>query len=225
MVESMTPDAKFIALTPELYGYVVGHGHNNDPLLKELAAETASKLGRIAQMQIAPEQGSLMTILASAIGAKSAIEVGTFTGYSAICVARGLAPGGRLLCCDVSEEWTSIARRYWERGGVADRITLKIAPAVETLRALPAGESLDFAFIDADKSNYRGYYEEILKRMRAGGLILIDNVLWNGEVLNPKNQTEDTRAIRELNDFLVTDNRVDVVMLPVADGLTICRKK
>ena len=223
--KGMTPDAKFIALTPDLYGYVVGHGHNNDPLLKELAAETAKRLGGIAQMQIAPEQGTLMTILAAAIGAKSAVEVGTFTGYSALCVARGLAPGGRLLCCDVSEEWTAIARRFWERAGVANRITLKIAPAIETLRALPPGESLDFAFIDADKSNYRNYYEEILKRMRAGGLILIDNVLWNGEVLNPRNQTEDTRAIRELNDFLVADNRVEAVMLPVADGLTICRKK
>lgn len=221
----MTPDAKFISLSPELYRYVVAHGHNNDPVLSELAAETARKLGGIAQMQIAPEQGSLMTLLARAIGAKSAVEVGTFTGYSSICVARGLAAGGRMLCCDVSEEWTSIARRYWERAGVADRITLRLAPAIETLRSLPSGESFDFAFIDADKSNYRTYYEEILMRMRAGGLILIDNVLWNGEVINLRNQTEDTRAIRELNDFLVTDNRVDMVMLPVADGLTICRKK
>ncbi|HJU27811.1 MAG TPA: O-methyltransferase [Candidatus Binataceae bacterium] len=221
----MTPEAKFIALTPELYGYVVAHGHTGDPILKELAAETARKLGGIAQMQIAPEQGALMTILARAIGAKSAIEVGTFTGYSSICVVRGLTANGRLLCCDVSEEWTVIARRYWERAGVADRITLRIAPAIETLRALPSGESFDFAFIDADKSNYRNYYEEILKRMGAGGLILIDNVLWNGQVLNPRNQTEDTRAIRELNDFLVTDDRVDMVMLPVADGLTICRRK
>jgi caffeoyl-CoA O-methyltransferase len=221
----MTPDAKFISLTPELYRYVVAHGHNNDPILNELAAETARRLGGIAQMQIAPEQGALMTLLARAIGAKSAVEVGTFTGYSAICVARGLAAGGRMLCCDVSEEWTSIARRYWERAGVADRITLRLAPAIETLRALPSGESFDFGFIDADKSNYRNYYEEILKRTREGGLILIDNVLWNGEVLNPRNQTEDTRAIRELNDFLVTDDRIDMVMLPVADGLTICRKK
>ena len=221
----MTPDAKFIALTPELYDYVVAHGHTGDPILKELAAETARKLGGIAQMQIAPEQGALMTILARAIGAKSAIEVGTFTGYSSICVVRGLTAGGRLLCCDVSEEWTAIARRYWERARVADRITLRIAPALETLRALPSGESFDYAFIDADKSNYRNYYEEILKRMRAGGLILIDNVLWNGQVLNPRNRTEDTRAIRELNDFLVSDDRVDMVMLPVADGLTICRKK
>ncbi len=221
----MTADGKFIALDGPLYDYVVKHGHNADPILNELAAETASKLGRISMMQISPEQGTLMTILARAIGARSAVEVGTFTGYSAICVARALPPEGRLLCCDVSEEWTAIARRYWQRAGLAGRITLKIAPALDTLRALPAAQTIDFAFIDADKANYRIYYEEILERVRSGGLILIDNVLWNGEVLDQRNQTADTRAIRELNDFLVTDGRVDVVMLPVSDGLTICRKK
>jgi caffeoyl-CoA O-methyltransferase len=129
------------------------------------------------------------------------------------------------LCCDVSEEWTSIARRYWTRAGLSQKITLKLAPALETLRALPVTELFDFAFIDADKANQRHYYEEILLRLRSNGLILIDNVLWNGEVLNPHNQTEDTRAIRELNDFLPTDSRIDVVMLPIADGITICRKK
>jgi caffeoyl-CoA O-methyltransferase len=221
----MTADGKFIALDGPLYDYVVKHGHNGDPILSELAAETASKLGRVSMMQISPEQGTLMTILARAIGARSAIEVGTFTGYSAICVARALSPEGHLLCCDVSEEWTAVARRYWQRAGLAGRITLKLAPALDTLRALPAAQTIDFAFIDADKANYRNYYEEILGRMRSGGLILIDNVLWNGEVLNPRNRTADTRAIRELNDFLVTDGRVDVVMLPVSDGLTICRKK
>jgi caffeoyl-CoA O-methyltransferase len=124
----------------------------------------------------------------------------------------------------VSEEWTAIARRYWAKAGLADKITLKIAPAIETLQALPMGEEIDFAFIDADKTNYRNYYEEVLKRMRAGGLILIDNVLWNGAVIDPKIQTDDTRAIRTLNDFLATDDRIDMVMLPVSDGLTICRK-
>jgi caffeoyl-CoA O-methyltransferase len=220
----MAPDRKFVALDAHLYDYVVKHGHNGDALLSELAIETARKLGSVSGMQISPEQGTLMTMLARSIGARSAIEVGTFTGYSAICVARALPPGGHLLCCDVSEEWTAIARRYWEKAGVKDRITLKVAPAIETLRALPGAPTIDFAFIDADKSNYQAYYEEILKRTRPGGLILIDNVLWNGEVLNPKNQTADTRAIRELNDFLTTDDRVDVVMLPVSDGLTICRK-
>jgi caffeoyl-CoA O-methyltransferase len=221
----MATEGKFVTLDAKLYEYVVAHGHNADPVLAELAAETAHKLGRVAGMQIGPEQGTLMTLLARAIGARHAIEVGTFTGYSAICVARALPADGNLLCCDVSEEWTAIARRYWRKAGVADRITLKIAPAIETLRALPPDPRFDFAFIDADKSNYRSYYEEILRRTRSGGLILIDNVLWSGEVLNPANRTEDTRAIRDLNDFLAGDERVDVVMIAVSDGLTIGRKR
>ena len=165
-----------------------------------------------------------MGILAGAIGARFAVEVGTFTGYSALCVARALPSDGRLLCCDVSEEWTAIARRYWEKAGVAGRITLKIAPALDTLRALPAGEAFDLAFIDADKTNYRHYYEEVLRRTRAGGLILVDNVLWSGAVLDEKDQSEDTKAIRAFNDFAVTDKRVEMVMLPISDGLTIARK-
>jgi len=220
-------DGKFVTLSAPLYDYVVAHGHNGDALLKELAAETASKLGRISGMQIAPEQGTFMNLLAHAVGARFAVEVGTFTGYSAICVARALPEGGRLLCCDVSEEWTAIAQRYWAKAGVAEKITLKIAPAIETLQSLPVDSThaIDFAFIDADKSNYRLYYEEVLKRTRAGGLILIDNVLWNGAVIDPQVQTDDTKAIRELNDFLATDDRVDMVMLPISDGLTICRKR
>jgi caffeoyl-CoA O-methyltransferase len=220
----MTPDGKFIQLDGQLYDYLVAHGHNTDPLLRELADETRAKLGRVSGMQIAPEQGTFMTILARAIGVRSAIEIGTFTGYSSICIARALPAGGRLLCCDVSEEWTAIARRYWERAGVADRITLRIGPALETLKALPAGDPLDLAFIDADKSNYRNYYEAVLARIRTGGLILIDNVLWNGAVIDPAIQNEDTRAIRALNDFIATDQRVDAVMIPIADGLTVCRK-
>ena len=215
---------RFITLDSKLYRYVVAHGQNDDPVLQELAVETA-RLGPVGGMQISPEQGTLMTILARAIGARSAIELGTFTGYSAICVARALPPDGRLLCCDVSEEWTAIARRYWDKAGVANRITLKIAPALDTLRALPAAETIDFAFIDADKTNNRGYYEEILRRTRPNGLVLIDNVIWGGRVIDSKDQSADTRAIREFNDFLVTDKRVDVVMIPFSDGLTICRKK
>jgi caffeoyl-CoA O-methyltransferase len=215
---------RFITLDSKLYRYVVAHGQNDDPVLQELADETA-RLGPIGGMQISPEQGTLMTILARAIGARSAIELGTFTGYSAICVARALPPDGRLLCCDVSEEWTAIARRYWDNAGVANRITLKIAPALDTLRALPAAETIDFAFIDADKTNNRAYYEEILRRTRPNGLVLIDNVIWGGRVIDSKDQSADTRAIREFNDFLVTDKRVDVVMIPFSDGLTICRKK
>ena len=214
---------RFITLDSKLYRYVVAHGQNDDPVLQELADETAH-LGPIGGMRISPEQGTLMTILARAIGARSAIELGTFTGYSAICVARALPPDGRLLCCDVSEEWTAIARRYWEKAGLASRITLKLTPALDTLRALPAAQAFDFAFIDADKTNYRHYYEEMLRRMRVGGLILIDNVLWSGAVLDPNDQSDDTRAIRAFNDFAVTDKRVELVMLPVSDGLTIARK-
>ena len=220
----MAPNDKFITLDSRLHDYMTAHGHNSDPILKELADETAA-LGRIAMMQIAPEQGTFMTILARAIGARRAVEVGTFTGYSSICVARALPNDGHLLCCDVSDEWTKIARRYWERAGVARKITLRIAPALETLRALPADHSFDFAFIDADKTGYLGYYEEILKRTRTGGLILFDNVLWMGAIINDKDQSADTKALRELNDFIVRDTRVDAVMLPIADGLTIARKK
>src|SRR5271155_1301534 len=188
----MAEHLKFIPLTPKLYEYAVAHGHNGDPVRAELAAET-TKLGRVSGMQIAAEQGTLMGILAAAIGARTAVEVGTFTGYSSLCVARALPTDGRLLCCDISEEWTTIARRYWEKAGVAGQITLKLAPALDTLRALPATQSFDFAFIDADKSNYRAYYEEILARTRSGGLILIDNVLWNGAVIDSSDQTQDTR--------------------------------
>ncbi len=219
----MTGD-KFIKLTPELYNYAVNHGHNGDPILKDLVRETA-KLGMLSMMQVAPEQGALMGILARAIGARSCLELGTFTGYSSLCVARALPPGGMLLCCDVNPEWTAIARRYWERAGVADRITLKLGPALDTLRALPPGESFDFAFIDADKSNYRNYYEEIVPRLRQDGLVLIDNVLWGGRVVAPANQGTDTRAICELNDVIAEDHRVEAVMLPLADGLTIARKR
>jgi len=218
-------DGKFLRLSPELYNYVVAHGGNHDTLLAELVDETARRMGGIAMMQISPEQGTFMTILARAIGARHAIELGTFTGYSALCVARALPPEGTLLCCDVSSEWTAIARRYWEKAGLSRKIRLQLAPALETLRSLPRNETYDFAFIDADKGNYRSYYEEILERLRPNGLILIDNVLWNGEVINKHNQTADTLAIRDLNDFLPRDNRVEVVMLPVADGITICRKK
>lgn len=221
----MSSGGKFVNVDQPLYDYLIAHGHNRDPILAELADETARRLGSAAGMQIAPEQGTLMTMLARMVGARAALEIGTFTGYSAICVARALPPDGHLLCCDVSEDWTAIARRYWRKAGVADRITLKIGPGLETICGLPKAANLDFSFIDADKSNYRNYYEEILRRTRAGGLILIDNVLWNGEVLSPANRSADTRAIRELNEAIAHDDRVDAVMLAIADGLTICRIK
>ncbi len=220
----MAEHLKFIPLTPKLYEYAVAHGHNGDPVRAELAAET-TKLGRVSGMQIAAEQGTLMGILAAAIGARSAVEVGTFTGYSALCVARALPADGKLLCCDVNEEWTSLGRRYWERAGVANKITLKLAPAAETLKALPASHTFDFAFIDADKTNYATYYQEILKRMRPSGLILLDNVLWSGRIMDESAQDTDTQALRKINDFIAQDSRVEAVMLAVADGLTIVRKK
>jgi len=218
------PDGKFISLDQRLYDYVVAHGNNSDPLLKELATETATRLGRISGMQIAPEQGTFMGMLARAIGARNAVEVGTFTGYSAICVAHALPPDGRMLCCDVSEEWTAIARRYWAKAGVAGKITLKLAPAIDTLRALPTNDPIDFAFIDADKTEYIDYFEETLKRLRRNGLIMLDNTLRDGTVLEP-GDSDSARVTAELNDRLAKDDRVDVALLGVADGITLVRKK
>jgi caffeoyl-CoA O-methyltransferase len=215
---------KSFCLSPEIHDYVVAHGTPPDPLLRELADETA-RLGELAMMQIAPEQGAFMTLLARALGARSAVEVGTFTGYSALCLARGLTDDGRLLACDVSAEWTSIGRRYWERAGVAHKIELRIGPALDTLRALPREPLFDLGFIDADKPSYPAYYEEILARLRAGGLILVDNVLWFGRVADPAAQDEQTRAIRAFNDRVAADPRVDCVMLPVSDGLTLLRRR
>ena len=176
-------------------------------------------------MQIAPEQGAFLTLLTRLIGAKSAVEVGTFTGYSSLCIARGLPADGHLLCCDVSEEWTSVARRAWESAGVADRIELKIAPGADTLRALPDAETIDLAFIDADKPGYPVYYEEILQRMRPNGVLLVDNVLWDGRVIQADADDDNTVAIRAFNDMVKADDRVEAVILPIADGLTLCRKK
>jgi caffeoyl-CoA O-methyltransferase len=215
---------KFTALTPAVYEYLVAHGPTQDKALRNLAAETA-ELGPISMMQVAVEQGALLTMLARLIGARRAVEIGTFTGYSAISIARGLAPGGTLLCCDVSEEWTGIARRYFKEAGVDDRIDLRIAPALETLGTLPKTPEIDFAFIDADKPNYRAYYEELLPRLRQNGLIVFDNVLWSGRVADPSAQDENTDAIRALNDHVHRDERVDSVMLPVADGITLVRKR
>ncbi len=215
---------KFTALTPELYDYVVAHRSERDPVLAALAAETAA-LGGISLMQVAPDEGALMTLLTRAIGARSAIEIGTFTGYSSLCIARGLPDDGRLLCCDLNAEWTAIGRRHWARASVGHKIELRLGPALETLRALPAGAQFDFAFIDADKTGYRAYYEEILARLRSNGLVLFDNVLWMGTVLDARSHDESTQALRHLNDFLAADTRVESVMLPISDGITIVRKR
>jgi caffeoyl-CoA O-methyltransferase len=213
-----------IAITPELHDYVLAHSAPPDPVQRSLMDETA-KLGPVSGMQIGPEQGAFMTILTQLVGVELAVEVGTFTGYSSLCIARGLAPGGRLICCDVSEEWTSIGRRHWEQAGVADRIDLRIAPAIETLRALPPEPTIDLVFIDADKSGYRSYYEELVPRVRPNGVLLVDNVLWSGRVLAPDATDDDTVAIRAFNDYVVADPRVDVVMLPIGDGLTVARRR
>ena len=217
------PD-KYVTLTPELYGYVVEHGAPQDDVLRRLATET-EKLGDIAVMQIAPEQGAFMTLLVRAMGARRALELGTFTGYSAICIARGLAEGGSLVTCDISGEWTEIARRYFDEAGVADRVDLRLRPALETLRDLPATAPFDFAFIDADKREYPDYYEECLRLLRPGGLMMLDNVLRGGQVLDGDDGDERTVRTREVNDRAMADDRVEVAMLGVADGITLALKR
>jgi caffeoyl-CoA O-methyltransferase len=217
-------DPKSFFLTPEVHEYLIGHGTPPDAVQRELIEETR-RLGGISIMQVAPEQGALLTLLARAIGARRAVEVGTFTGYSALCLARGLPEDGRLLCCDVSEEWTSIGQRFWEKAGVAHKIEVRIAPALQTLRALPVQELFDLAFIDADKEGYPVYFEEILQRLRPNGLILVDNVLWFGNVARPEAQDLQTLHIRAFNDKVAADPRVDVAMLAVADGLSVIRKR
>jgi caffeoyl-CoA O-methyltransferase len=218
-------DAKYTPITEPLYEYLVAHRSERDPALAALVEETAGALGGLRLMQIAPEQGAFMTILARAIGARAVVEVGTFTGYSTLCLARGLPADGTVLALDVNEEWTAIGRRHWDRAGVGHKITLRIGPALETLRALPREERFDLAFVDADKTGYRDYYEELLPRLRPNGLILFDNVLWMGLVADPGARDGDTEALRQLNDALATDARVESVMLPIADGLTIVRKR
>lgn len=211
---------------PEIADYVVAHSTAADEIQQALIADTTEKVGVMAIMQIGQDQGAFMSVLAATMQPKFAVEVGTFTGYSALCVARGLAPGGTLLCCDISEEWTSIGKPHWEAAGVADRIDLRIAPALETLQAIPEDQVIDFAFIDADKTGYRAYYEEILKRLSPTGLILIDNTLWSGMVLADSGaEDDDTAALRELNDFLATDERIELAQLTVGDGITMIRRR
>jgi caffeoyl-CoA O-methyltransferase len=216
--------AKFTSLDEDLHAYLVAHGARQDDVLRRLAAET-EELGDVAVMQIAPDQGAFLTLLARAIGARRALELGTFTGYSAICIARGLGEGGRLITCDVSERWTAIARRYFREAGVGERIDLRLGPAVETVRSLPAEDRFDLAFIDADKEGYPAYYEEVLGRLRPGGLVMLDNVLRGGAVLDAEDDSPSNVAIRELNERIASDERVDVAMLGVADGITLALKR
>lgn len=211
-------------LSQALHDYIVTHSLQPDDVLSDLAQETAQRYGELAGMQIGPEQGTFMTLLGKLIGARDAIEVGTFTGYSAICIARGLTDGGRLVCCDVSAEWTSLARDYWQRASLGDRIELRLGPAAETLSSLPAGTSFDYAFIDADKPGYVRYWDLIVPMIRPGGLILVDNTLSHGRVVDLTVQDDDVQGIRRFNGHARADARVELVLLPIGDGLTLARK-
>ena len=204
--------------------YAAAHSTPPDAHQREMQRVTQEKTGGAAGMQIGDDQAVLMEMLVRAMGATRAVEIGTFTGYSALAVARGLGPGGRLLCCDISQEWTSIARAAWQEAGVADRIELRVGPGLETLRGLPPGEQFDFAFIDADKTGYAQYYEEVLARLRPGGLILLDNMLQGGHVVGDLRDDEAVTAIRSLNDAIAGDPRVKVVLIPIGDGVSFVQK-
>jgi predicted O-methyltransferase YrrM len=204
--------------------YASAHSSGPDDVQIALRTATRERAGRAAGMQIGDDQAVLMEIIARAMGARRAIEVGTFTGYSALAVVRGMGPDGRLLCCDVSKEWTAIAREYWERAGVSDQIELRLGPALDTLRSLPPGEQFDLAFVDADKTGYLAYYEEIVPRLRQGGLLLADNTLQGGRVLDAGADDESTVAIRAFNDTVTADRRTRAVLLPIGDGVTFLQK-
>lgn len=215
-----------IALSPELYEYLLAHSLRETEVQRQLRDRTAQLPDH--NMQIAPEQGQFMALLARLLGARRVIEVGVYTGYSALCVAATLPADGVLVACDLSAEYTAIAGDYWQRAGVADRIDLRLGPAADTLAALldgGAADSFDLAFIDADKTGYAGYYEQCLRLLRPGGLILVDNVLWNGRVLNETDADADTRAIQDFNRALHRDDRVDLSLAPIGDGLTLARKR
>jgi predicted O-methyltransferase YrrM len=215
-----------LGLSDAVYAYLLEASLREPPLLKALREETA-KMPE-ANMQISPEQGQFMALLARLMDARRCIEVGVFTGYSSLALALALPESGRIIACDVSEEWTRVARRYWREAGVAHKIDLRISPAIDTLRSLRANGgdgSFDFAFVDADKTSYGDYYEELLKLLRPGGLIAIDNTLWAGKVADPDVQDEDTVAIREFNAKLLADQRIDLSLVPIADGLTLARKR
>ncbi len=215
--------ARNFLLSDALDAYVRAHTEPPGPIARDLIAETVAL--PMAGMQIGPDEAGLLALLVRISGARDLIEVGTFTGYSSLAMASALPEGGRLLCCDVSEEWTAIARRYWRRAGVADRIELRLAPAIETLRALPAGPQFDLAFLDADKERYPDYFAELVPRLRPGGLLLADNVLWSGAVADDTDQRESTAGLRRFNQLAVQDDRLETVLLPAFDGLSISRRR
>jgi caffeoyl-CoA O-methyltransferase len=211
-------------IKPELQDYIASHSSPPDPVLQELSRETAVLYPEQAHMQVDPVQGSLLTVLTRAVKTRLAIEIGTFTGYSSICIASGLPPGGKLICCDISEGWTSVARKYWEKAGLDGRIDLRLGPALETLGSFPVEPMFDLAFIDADKDGYLAYWLELVPRMRPGGLLLVDNAFWGGEVVG---FARDGRVmyVREFNDLAAADPRVDLALTPVADGLLVACPK
>lgn len=216
---------KTLALTDALHAYLVDHSVREPDILRRLRAETAGE--SLSMMQISPEQGQFMQLLVRLMNARNCLEIGVFTGYSSLAVALALPAAGHLIACDVSEQWTAIARKYWREAGVDDKIDLRIAPALSTLEQLLAegkAGSIDFAFIDADKVNYLGYYERAFALVRTGGLIAVDNTLWGGQVIDKKAQSEDTRAIRRFNDQLHSDKRILLSMLPIGDGLSLALK-
>ena len=217
---------KYLTFNDALYGYVCASRSNaDDPVLAALEEKNDS-LGEVtSKQQIGPDQGSFMTLLVAAIGASSAIEIGTFTGYSSVCIARGLRPGGRLLCLDLNAEWAAIGRPFWKRAGVDDRIEFRPGPALQTLRELEPERQFDFAFIDAEKTEYEAYYELILPRLRQNGLILFDNMLWSGRVSGDAPLDPQGRAIDALNRKLPNDSRVETMLLAIADGILMCRKR
>jgi caffeoyl-CoA O-methyltransferase len=215
-----------ITLTDSLYEYMNEVSLREPPLLLALREETAAMTRR--SMQISPEQGQFMALIARLIGARRCLEVGVFTGYSSLATALVLPDDGSIVACDVSEEWTSVARRYWQQAGVTHKVELHIAPATDTLDALLAqgqAGTFDFAFIDADKTNYLAYYERTLALLRTGGLVLVDNTLWSGKVADPEVADADTVALRHFNEVLHRDERVDLSLLPIGDGLTMARKR
>lgn len=216
---------KFVTLNPRLFRYLEDcRTHDGDRVLDALRAATEQKFPDYAMMQIGRDQGTFMTLLVGAIGAREALEIGTFTGYSSICIARGLPANGHLLCLDISDEWTSVARKYWKRAGVDKKIELRLGPAAESLRQLKRGQKFDFAFIDADKPGYDNYYEMVLPIMRPNGLILFDNMLWGGRLGGKRRITHPNgKAIDRLNRKLARDRRIESVLLSVGDGIHLCR--
>jgi caffeoyl-CoA O-methyltransferase len=215
-----------LGLPDDLHRYLLEVGVREPDLLRELREETGAMPEH--DMQIAPEQGAFMALLVELTGARRCLEVGTFTGYSSTRIALAMPPDGSLVCCDISREWTDVARRYWERAGVADKIELRLGPALDTMDAMLTeglGGSFDFAFLDADKDHYPEYSDRLIALLRPGGLLAIDNVFWGGEVVNPEADDVSVRAIRQMNQSLAEDARVSLAMVPIADGLTLARKR